>query len=79
MKRLEPNYKLPNDEEIKNEVSQIIKDVLQERFKHGPSLEEIKNMVDGERFEIAKRISSKIGKLLDKLLYFKFKKKRKNG
>ena len=79
MKRLEPDYKLPDDEEIKNNVSQIIKDVLYERLKHDPSLEEIKNMVDGERFEIATRISTKIGKYLDKLLYFKFKKKRKNG
>lgn len=79
MKKLEPIYKLPNNEEIKNEGSQIIKDVLQERLKHDPSIEEIKNMVDGERFEIAIRISTKIGKHLDKLLYFKFKKKRKNG
>jgi hypothetical protein len=79
MKKLEPSYKFPSSEDIQNEVSQIIKDVLQERLKHDPSIEEIKNMVDGERFEIAIRISTKIGKHLDKLLYFIFKKKRKNG
>ncbi|MHA1670896.1 MAG: hypothetical protein ACTSV5_09990 [Promethearchaeota archaeon] len=79
IKKMEPNFKLPNDEQMNNDVSRIIKDVLAERLKHDPSLEEIKAMVDGERFEIARRISFKIGKLLDKVLYFKFKKKRKNG
>ena len=64
---------------MNNDVSQIIKDVLIERSKHDPSLEEMKAMVDGERFEIAKRISIKIGKFLDKVLYFKFKKKHKDG
>ncbi|MHA1455845.1 MAG: hypothetical protein ACTSR5_07655 [Promethearchaeota archaeon] len=64
---------------MENDVSQIIKDVLTERLKHDPSLDEIKAMVDGERFEIARRIAIKIGKVLDKVLYFKFKKKRKNG
>jgi len=75
IKKLEPNFKLPNDEKMNNDVSQIIKDVLSERLKHDPSPEEIKDMVDGERFEIARKISIKIGKLLDKVLYFKFKKK----
>jgi len=75
IKKLEPNFKLPNDEKMNNDVSQFIKDVLSERLKHVPSLEEIKAMVDGERFEIARKISIKIGKLLDKVLYFKFKKK----
>ena len=79
IKKSEPNFKLPSDEQMENDVSQIIKDVLTERLKHDPSLDEIKAMVDGERFEIARRIAVKIGKILDKVLYFKFKKKRKNG
>ncbi|MHA1191218.1 MAG: hypothetical protein ACTSP9_02840 [Promethearchaeota archaeon] len=79
IKKLEPNFKLPSDEQMENDASQIIKDVLTERLKHDPSLDEIKAMIDGERFEIARRIAVKIGKILDKVLYFKFKKKRKNG
>ncbi|MBY9017199.1 MAG: hypothetical protein KGD66_00060 [Candidatus Lokiarchaeota archaeon] len=79
IKKLEPNFKVPSDEQMENDVSQIIKDVLTERLKHDPSLDEIKAMVDGERFEIARRIAIKIGKILDKVLYFKFKKKRKNS
>jgi len=78
IKKLESNFKLPIDEKMNEDVSQIIKDVLNERLKHDPSLEEMKAMVDGERFEIAKRISIKIGKILDKVLYFKFKKKGKD-
>jgi len=78
IKKLESNFKLPIDEKMNEDVSQIIKDVLNERLKHDPSLEEMKSMVDGERFEIAKRISIKIGKILDKVLYFKFKKKGKD-
>ncbi len=75
IKKLEPKFKLPNEDKMHDDISQMIADVLIERVKHAPSLDEIKTMVDGERFEISKRMSIKIGKVLDKVLYFKFKKK----
>jgi len=46
-------------------------------LNHAPSQEEINNMLEGERFQIAKQIAIKIGKILDKALYSKFKSKRR--
>ena len=51
---------------------------LIERLNHKPSHNEIKSMLDGERYLIAKNIALKIGKILDNALYITFKKKRRN-
>jgi len=69
---------LPIESKIRAEVTTIIERVLEERLRHKPNSVEIQTMLDGERFEIAKRITEKIGRLLDKALYFKFKKKQRN-
>lgn len=71
------NMKLPTREEIKIEVSKFIIEVLSERLKHAPNPQEIRDMLEGERYKIAKKIALKIGSLLDKALYLKFKQKPK--
>jgi hypothetical protein len=48
---------------------------LEQRLKRSPSQDDINNMLEGERFQIAKQLALKIGKLLDKALYSKFKSK----
>ena len=68
---------LPDAEVIKNLVIDITNQELEKRLKHVPSQEEINNMLEGERFQIAKQIALKIGKILDKALYTKFKSNRK--
>ena len=75
--RLEPNFKLPNIEKLRLGVDEIIKQVLLRRISNISSEIEIDNMLDGERREISQKIAEKIGQLLDKALYFKFKSKRK--
>jgi len=72
------DLKLPNPEKIKLIIKNIINTILKERFAHEPSLEEINNMLDGERYEVAKQIAKEIGTILDKALYSKFKLKRKS-
>jgi hypothetical protein len=69
--------KLPTHEEIEIEVSSFINEVLSERLKHAPNPQEIRDMLEGERYKISKKNALKIGKLLDKALYLKFKQKRK--
>ena len=71
------NMKLPTREEIETEVSSFINEVLSERLKHSPSPQEIKEMLDSERYKVANKIALKIGMLLDKALYLKFKQKPK--
>ncbi len=71
------NMKLPNHEEIKFEVSSFINDVLSERLNHTPNSQEIRDLLEGERYKVAKKIAVKIGSLLDKALYLKFKQKPK--
>lgn len=66
-----------NNEKIHNVVANIIEIELEKRLNHAPSQEEINNMLEGERFQIAKQIAIKIGKILDKALYSKFKSKRR--
>ncbi|MFX0076189.1 MAG: hypothetical protein ACFE96_12155 [Candidatus Hermodarchaeota archaeon] len=68
---------LPTLEEIKTEVSNFINEALSERLTHAPNSREIGNMLEGERYKVAKKIAVKIGSLLDKALYLKFKQKRK--
>ena len=71
------NTKLPTREEIETEVSSFINEVLSERLKHSPNPQEIKEMLDSERYKVAKKIALRIGSLLDKALYLKFKQKPK--
>ena len=71
--------KLPELDTLKQEVIEIINSTLYERLKHIPNEDEIRNMVEGERFTIGKEIAKRIGKLLDKALYFKFKNKRRKS
>jgi hypothetical protein len=71
------NMKLPTREEIEVEVSSLITEALSERLKHPPNSQEIKEMLEGERYNVAKKIAESIGTLLDKALYLKFKQKRK--
>jgi len=71
------NMKLPTQEEIKIEVSKFIIEVLSERLKHAPNPQEIRDMLEAERYKIAKKIALKIGSMLDKALYLKFKQKPK--
>lgn len=74
-----PNLKLPNYEKIMLIMRTMIEDLLQQRLHHMPNPEEIRNMIDGERFEIARQIAIKIGQILDKALYSKFKNKQRYG
>ena len=69
--------KLPNYENLYNLVIKITEDLLKKRLGHVPVSEEIKEMLDGERFEIAKQIATRIGRILDKALYSKFKNKKR--
>jgi len=43
-----------------------------------PTAEQKRNLIDGERYEIGNQIAIKIGRLLDKALYTKFKSKMKS-
>ncbi|MFX0046910.1 MAG: hypothetical protein ACFE8G_01965 [Candidatus Hermodarchaeota archaeon] len=71
------NMKLPTREKIKTQVSSFIDEALYERLNHNPNSQEIRNLLEGERYKIAKKIAVKIGNLLDKALYLKFKQKSK--
>lgn len=77
IKEFIPEMDLPEKDAVVSEIINIIEKVLEERMGHKPNFDEIQNMLDGERFEIAKRIALKIGSLLDKALYYKFKKKQR--
>ncbi len=75
IKSFAQEMKLPNYEIINKIVVDITEKILEGRLGHAPSSQEIETMLEGERFEIAKQISIRIGKMLDKALYSKFKKK----
>ncbi|MHA1885365.1 MAG: hypothetical protein ACW96S_09960 [Promethearchaeota archaeon] len=68
-----PNVALPDNEKIMNIVNEISKKIPKRKLNKSEK-EEI-DLLDGERYEIASQIAQKIGKLLDKALYSKFKKK----
>ena len=76
IKNFAPDLSFPEPEKVFNVVSNITNKVLEERIGKSPTPEDIKNMIEGERFEIAGQIAKRIGKLLDKTLYKKFKQKR---
>ncbi|MBD3193792.1 MAG: hypothetical protein GF317_01965 [Candidatus Lokiarchaeota archaeon] len=77
IKSLYPDLKLPSQEKIKSLTKKIVEKTLTERLKHQPDKTEIENMLDGERYQISKEIASKIGRILDKALYTKFKNNRR--
>jgi hypothetical protein len=77
IKELYPAFKLPSPEKIENVVKNIANKILQDRIGQIPNKEEINNMFDGERFKIAQEIAKRMGKLLDKALYSKFKENRR--
>ncbi len=77
IKSLAEDVKIPPHEKIKDIVNNNIEKLLNKRLGHSPSQDEINNMIEGERLEIAKQIATRIGKILDKALYLKFKSKRK--
>ena len=58
-------------------VSVYINDTLSERLNRIPNSQEVRDMIEGERYKVAKKIALKIGSLLDKALYLKFKQKPK--
>ncbi len=73
-----PNIKLPDYGELKDNVNEITEKVLFRRLGDNPSPEAMRNLLDGERYEIGKQIAQRIGKLLDKALYSKFKSKQRS-
>ena len=76
IQKFAPDLSFPDPEKIKSVVSNITNKVLEERIGKPPVPEDINLMIEGERFEIARQIAKRIGKLLDKTLYAKFKQKR---
>ncbi len=79
IKELTSETKLPNHEKIKNIVNDIIEKTLIKRLGKSPTPEEKRNLLDGEKYEIGNQIALKIGRLLDKVLYSKFKSKQKSS
>jgi hypothetical protein len=75
IKSFDPKIKLPDTEIIIKEVRDISEDVLNKRVNDPKTLKDKPVLLDGERYEISSALSEKIGKLLDKALYSKFKKK----
>jgi len=75
IKSLVPEMKLPNKERMEHEIATTINKVLSVRLNRPPNPEEINDMIEGERYKISNHIATKIGNILDKTLYFKFKKK----
>ncbi|MHA2131152.1 MAG: hypothetical protein ACW99L_14385, partial [Promethearchaeota archaeon] len=49
--------------------------VLEKRVNGKKTLEDKPDLLDGEKYDIATQIAKKIGKLLDKALYSKFKER----
>lgn len=68
--------RLPSEEKVRKFVENTVENTLRERLGHNPSSKEIKNMLEGEKYEIAQKISKKIGKFLDKAIYTMFKANR---
>ena len=73
-----PNINLPDYRKIRDIVNEITQKVLFRRLGDNPSPEAMRNLLDGERYEIGKQIAQRIGKLLDKALYSKFKSKQRS-
>lgn len=81
IKELWQKTKVPTFDELRLEVNDITKEVIANRLKTDPSTineAEIQSRIlEGDRWEIANKISGIIGQKLDKTLYKKFKAKPK--
>lgn len=77
IRQLEPNVKLPNSDQLSLDIDEIITQVFSKRMQNIPSKIEMDSILDGERLDISQQIAEKIGQILDRALYFKFKNKRK--
>ncbi len=75
IKNFTPEIKLPEYDKIKDIVNNITEKVLTKRLGKIPTFDQKSNLLDGERYEIGNQIAIKIGRLLDKALYTKFKSK----
>ncbi|MFX1420136.1 MAG: hypothetical protein ACFE9N_14560 [Promethearchaeota archaeon] len=75
IKNFTSDIKLPDNDKIKEMVVDIAEKTLMKRLKVSPTPEQKKNLLDGERYEIGNQVALKIGRLLDKALYTKFKSK----
>ncbi|MFX0105748.1 MAG: hypothetical protein ACFE75_09675, partial [Candidatus Hodarchaeota archaeon] len=78
IKTLTSDIKIPDYEKIKNIVNNTTEKVLMKRLGKIPNIEEKRNLLEGERYEIGAQIAQKIGRLLDKALYTKFKSTQKS-
>lgn len=78
IKTFTSDIKLPDNEKVKYIVNDTTEKVLMKRLSKIPTSEEKGNLLDGERYEIGNQIAEKIGRLLDKALYTKFKSKKKS-
>ncbi|MFX1313048.1 MAG: hypothetical protein ACFFHD_10590 [Promethearchaeota archaeon] len=70
IKTFNPDINLPDNAKIKNIVNELAEEILAKRNKN---IEQKGMLLEGERYEIATKIAQKIGRLLDKALYSKFK------
>ena len=75
IKTFDPKIDLPDFEKIKKMVGNMSTDILNKRVNEPKTLKDKPDLLDGERYEIATQIAKRIGKLLDKALYSKFKMK----
>lgn len=73
IKLFDPKINLPDKNDIMKIVNEIINEALKRRINVSSAPEDKPSLLDGERYEIASQIAQKIGKLLDKALYSKFK------
>ncbi|KKN04164.1 hypothetical protein LCGC14_1100200 [marine sediment metagenome] len=79
IKDLSSEIKLPDYEKIKIDVNNIVEKILIKRLGKSQTLEEKRDLLDGERYEIGNQIAIRIGRLLDKALYSKFKNKQRSS
>jgi hypothetical protein len=81
IKELWKKIKIPDYEEIFSEVHDWLNDAMKTRLRKDIAIEDTKNIIEGERREVAKEIATSIGGYLDKAIYKKFKAglKAKNG
>jgi len=75
IKSFDPRINLPDYEKVKKLVTDISLVVLNKRISRSNTPKNKQDLLDGERYEIATQLAKEIGKLLDKALYSKFKKK----
>ena len=75
IKSFDPKINLPNNDIIKKLVSDLSLDVLSKRVGINKTPKDKPDLLGGERYEIATQLAKRIGRLLDKALYSKFKKK----